>query len=78
MTNQKRKVNAPEKITATNINFESIVGSECRAWWENEEEKHILKEAPAPAGFVPLNTLGIPSAPVAKKQDREEVGSFGD
>ena len=40
--------------------------------------EHILKEAPIPTGFVPLNTLGIPSAPVAKKQEREEVGSFGD
>jgi hypothetical protein len=40
--------------------------------------EHILKEAPAPAGFVPLNTLGIPSTPVAKKEVREEVGSFGD
>jgi uncharacterized radical SAM superfamily Fe-S cluster-containing enzyme len=48
--------------------------------------EHILKEAPVPSGFVPLNTLGIPSAPAAqnttqiatKKQEREEVGSFGD
>jgi 7,8-dihydro-6-hydroxymethylpterin dimethyltransferase len=40
--------------------------------------EHILKEAPVPTGFVPLNTLGIPSAPAAKKQEREEVGSFGD
>jgi 7,8-dihydro-6-hydroxymethylpterin dimethyltransferase len=40
--------------------------------------EHILKEQPLPTGFVPLNTLGIPSAPVAKKQEREEVGSFGD
>jgi hypothetical protein len=40
--------------------------------------EHILKEQPIPTGFVPLNTLGIPSAPVAKKQEREEVGSFGD
>jgi 7,8-dihydro-6-hydroxymethylpterin dimethyltransferase len=40
--------------------------------------EHILKEAPIPTGFVPLNTLGIPSAPAAKKQEREEVGSFGD
>jgi uncharacterized radical SAM superfamily Fe-S cluster-containing enzyme len=40
--------------------------------------EHILKEAPVPTGFVPLNMLGIPSAPVAKKEDRKEVGSFGD
>jgi uncharacterized radical SAM superfamily Fe-S cluster-containing enzyme len=38
--------------------------------------EHILKEAPIPSGFVPLNTLGIPSAP--KKEERKEVGSFGD
>ena len=40
--------------------------------------EHILKEQPIPTGFVPLNMLGIPSAPAAKKQEREEVGSFGD
>ena len=40
--------------------------------------EHILKEQPAPTGFVPLSTLGIPSAPAAKKEVREEVGSFGD
>jgi uncharacterized radical SAM superfamily Fe-S cluster-containing enzyme len=41
--------------------------------------EHILKEAPIPTGFVPLNTLGIPSAkPAAKKEERKEVGSFGD
>ncbi len=41
--------------------------------------EHILKEKPAEGGFVPLSTLGIPSAPVVKKvEEREEVGSFGD
>jgi 7,8-dihydro-6-hydroxymethylpterin dimethyltransferase len=40
--------------------------------------EHILKEQPAPAGFVPLTTLGIPSTPMVKKEEREEVGSFGD
>ncbi len=39
--------------------------------------EHILKEKPLEAGFVPLSTLGIPSAP-KKKEEREEVGSFGD
>ncbi len=41
--------------------------------------EHILKEKPAEGGFVPLSTLGIPTAPAAKKvEEREEVGSFGD
>jgi len=41
--------------------------------------EHILKEKPMEGGFVPLSTLGIPSAPVVKKvEEREEVGSFGD
>jgi uncharacterized radical SAM superfamily Fe-S cluster-containing enzyme len=42
--------------------------------------EHILKEQPVPTGFVPLNALGIPSAPkpAAKTEAREEVGSFGD
>ena len=35
--------------------------------------EHVLKEPKAPEGFVPLGTI----AP-AKKEDREEVGSFGD
>jgi len=40
--------------------------------------EHILKEKPAEGGFVPLSTLGIPSAPAVKKvEEREEVGSFG-
>ncbi len=42
--------------------------------------EHILKEQPIPSGFVPLTSLGIPSAPAAAKKTeaREEVGSFGD
>jgi len=41
--------------------------------------EHILKEKPAEGGFVPLATLGIPTAAAAKKvEEREEVGSFGD
>jgi hypothetical protein len=43
----------------------------------------ILKEKPAEAGFIPVNQLGgiKPAAPKtepAKKENREEVGSFGD
>jgi hypothetical protein len=44
----------------------------------------VLKEKPAEAGFVPLDTLGgiKPAAALqkenAKKEVREEVGSFGD
>ena len=34
----------------------------------------ILKEKPVEAGFVPLTAL----TPAAKKEEREEVGSFGD
>ncbi|HTA43959.1 MAG TPA: radical SAM protein [Bryobacteraceae bacterium] len=37
----------------------------------------VLKEKPAEAGFVPLETLGG-IKPAAKKEEREEVGSFGD
>jgi len=41
--------------------------------------EHILKEKPAEGGFVPLATLGIPTAPAARKvEEPEEVGSFGD
>ncbi len=44
--------------------------------------EHILKEKPIEAGFVPLSTLGIPTASATKKkvevEEREEVGSFGD
>ena len=41
--------------------------------------EHVLKEKPVEGGFVPLSTLGIPSAAPAKKaEEREEVGSFGD
>src|SRR6266699_732458 len=36
--------------------------------------EQILKEPKAPEGFVPLGTI----APAAKKETREEVGSFGD
>src|SRR5258708_2926798 len=36
--------------------------------------EQVLKEPKAPEGFVPLGTL----APAAKKETREEVGSFGD
>ncbi|MGH9659133.1 MAG: radical SAM protein, partial [Bryobacteraceae bacterium] len=36
--------------------------------------QHVLKEAPAPEGFVPLATLGAPK----KAESREEVGTFGD
>jgi uncharacterized radical SAM superfamily Fe-S cluster-containing enzyme len=37
----------------------------------------VLKEKPAEGGFVPLETLGG-IKPAAKKENREEVGSFGD
>ncbi len=41
--------------------------------------EHVLKEKPVEGGFVPLSTLGIPTAAPAKKvEEREEVGSFGD
>ena len=40
--------------------------------------QHILKEAPAPEGFVPLATLGVPSKKTVEVEEREEVGSFGD
>jgi len=36
--------------------------------------KHILKEPDPEPGFVPLGSI----APAAKKEEREEVGSFGD
>src|SRR5437762_3411137 len=36
--------------------------------------EQVLKEPKAPEGFVPLGTI----APAAKKETREEVGSFGD
>jgi hypothetical protein len=36
--------------------------------------QHVLKEAPAPEGFVPLATLGAPK----KETANEEVGAFGD
>ena len=39
--------------------------------------EHVLKEKPAPEGFVPVNNLIQPAAP-AKPESREEVGSFGD
>ncbi|MEO7650017.1 MAG: radical SAM protein, partial [Bryobacteraceae bacterium] len=43
--------------------------------------QEVLKEAPAPEGFVPLQSLGMAAgsgiAP-AKQEKREEVGSFGD
>jgi hypothetical protein len=40
----------------------------------------VLKEKPVEGGFVPLNTLGgiKPAAPVQKKEEQKEVGSFGD
>jgi hypothetical protein len=37
--------------------------------------KHILKEPEPEPGFVPLGSIA-PAAP--KKEEREEVGSFGD
>ncbi len=39
--------------------------------------EQILKEAPAPQGFVPLGSIA-PTTPAAGKEAREEVGSFGD
>src|SRR5207302_1225166 len=40
--------------------------------------EQVLKEAPAPEGFVPLGSLAPSGAAPAKKEEREEVGSFGD
>ncbi len=38
--------------------------------------EHVLKEKPADAGFVPLQSLGVTK--VNHVEEREEVGSFGD
>jgi uncharacterized radical SAM superfamily Fe-S cluster-containing enzyme len=40
--------------------------------------QHVLKEQPAPEGFVGLDSLMKPAASAPKAESREEVGSFGD
>jgi hypothetical protein len=37
----------------------------------------VLKEEEPTNQFVPLTSI-LPATPAAKKEDREEVGSFGD
>jgi len=49
---------------------------------ENEKmmklyKQHVLNEPIPEGGFVPLNSVGG-IKPAAKKENREEVGSFGD
>ncbi len=40
--------------------------------------QHVLKEQPAPEGFVGLDSLVKPATPAPPAESREEVGSFGD
>lgn len=35
----------PEGITAENVAFESVTGSECRTWWEETSPDHVIKES---------------------------------
>ena len=39
------KTKLSQKITASNISFESVLGSECRAWWEKSDVDHPLRKA---------------------------------
>ena len=41
----KGKGKMTHKITVENITFESVMGSECRTWWEKAEADHPLKKA---------------------------------
>jgi len=63
-----------EKVRARDANLKQKAEDDRMAKLYRE---HILKEKPVEGGFVPLSTLGIPSAP-KKEAAREEVGSFGD
>lgn len=35
----------PEELTTANVAFESVTGSECRTWWEENPPDHVMKES---------------------------------
>ena len=39
------KTKLSRKMTTSNISFESVLGSECRAWWEKSNADHPLRKA---------------------------------
>jgi hypothetical protein len=70
-----------EKIRKRNAEMAKKAGEDARMAKLYREV--VLKEKPVEGGFVPINALGgiKPAAKVAepvKKEEREEVGSFGD
>lgn len=48
-----------EGLTAANVAFESVTGSECRTWWEENPPNHVTKESAQVDHVVQMPTFNI-------------------